>query len=466
MKKILAGFRSRPSRRSRRVCGQRGFTLIELAIVMAVVGLVLGASLMPLRALDENRQLRAETSRMETVRDAVLGYALRHRTREFEGACRTVSYPDSADLPRTISPGRPYLPCPDVDGDGFEDRVPADKFIQGVETEPMMAVPIQVTVAGGELGFYGECLASRGTIPWRTLGVPPADGWGNRYTYFADPLFSNAVFGFDDQTIADIYDRRLPDDPPRSPVNFDTGIAGPGGEAATDRRCPAVICLGGGVDLDDPPNGVDPDTEPDEANACTEHLNAAATDPLLRCAWRADRIPALILKSGAIAESEISDGKTIPQGGIRDGVPFVIVSHGPNGRGAVNHWATLGAPANPTGDLGPVCNRGQFSSTSSGEADLLPPDNYPDDNHEAMNAARLAPGNESARRCPPLRGLANRADATGTELLPSVFVWEPPGGGYAARKFDDLLSWMTREELSLAMGGGIPESPPPVCAGI
>ena len=457
MKKILAGFRSRPSRR---VCGQRGFTLIELAIVMAVVGLVLGASLMPLRALDENRQLRAENSRMETVRDAVLGYALRHRTREFEGACRTVSYPD-ADTPGPdrIRPGRPYLPCPDVDGDGFEDRVPAGKFIQGVETEPMMAVPIQVTVAGGELGFYGECLASRGTIPWRTLGVPPADGWGNRYTYFADPLFSNAVFGFDDQTIADIYDRRLPDDPPRSPVTFDTGIAGPGGEAATDRRCPAVICLGGGVDLDDPPNGVDPDTEPDEANACTEHRrDDDPANPLLRCAWRADRIPALILKAGAIAESAIQDdGIEFPQGGILDGVPFVIVSHGPNGRGAVNHWATLDSPADPNGVQGPVCNRGQFSSTSSGEADLLPPDNYPDDNHEAMNATRLAPGNDSARRCPPLRGLANGADATGTELLPSVFVWEPPGGGYAVRKFDDLLSWMTREELSLATVTPLPD---------
>ena len=463
MKKILAGFRSRRSRPSRRVCGQRGFTLIELAIVMAVVGLVLGASLMPLRALDENRQLRAETSRMETVRDAVLGYALRHRTRE-----RMVAYEGEDILspgPSGILPGRPYLPCPDVDGDGFEDRVPDANFIQGIEAAPTELVKIQVTVVNERPGaaerIYGGCRASRGTIPWRTLGVPPADGWGNRHTYFADPLFSNAVFGFDAKTIADIYDRRISGCPLRSPVPFPTGL----GEA-TDRQCPAVICLGGGVDLDDPPNGVDPDTEPDEANACTEHLNAAATDPLFRCAWRADRIPALILKAGAIAESAIQDdGIEFPQGGILDGVPFVIVSHGPNGRGAVNHWATLGAPANPTGDLGPVCNRGQFSSTSSGEADLLPPDNYPDDNHEAMNAARLAPGNESARRCPPLRGLANRADATGAELLPSVFVWEPPGGGYAARKFDDLLSWMTREELSLAMGGGIPESPSPVCAG-
>ena len=45
------------------------------------------------------------------------------------------------------------------------------------------------------------------------FGGSPTDGWGNRHTYFADPLFSNAIFGFDRQTIADIYDQRIPSIP-------------------------------------------------------------------------------------------------------------------------------------------------------------------------------------------------------------------------------------------------------------
>ena len=36
----------------------------------------------------------------------------------------------------------------------------------------------------------------------------------------------------------------------------------------------------------------------------------------------------------------------------------------------------------------------------------------------------------------------------------SFFVWEPPG-----EEFDDLLLWMTREELSVAVPGNIPPLP-------
>ena len=437
--------------------GQRGFTLIELAIVMAVVGLVLGASLAPLRALDESRQAREESRRMETVRAAVVGYALRNKTRE-----RIVSFAgDVASSGRIQIPaGRPYLPCPDVDGDGFEDRIPADKFVQGVEAEPMMEVTIQVTVTGGRPGtaalIYGGCRTSRGTIPWRTLGVPPADGWGNRRTYFADPVFASAVFGFDGKTVADIYDRRLPfcpglPPPLRSPVAFATGLDA---TPPMDGRCPAVVCSGGRTNT------------PADLNACAQHMAA----PPARCAWHPDRVPNVVLKAGAMADEAIRGDFAFPPGGILDGVPFVIVSHGPNGRGAVNHWATLGRPTNLTGTPGPVCNRGQLTSTSAGADDILARQgrgDYWKDNHEAMNATRLAPGNSAvARRCAPFRALLSATDADGLELSPSVFVWEPPGGDYAARQFDDTLAWMTREELSLAMGGRIPASPPMVCAQI
>ena len=206
---------------------------------MAVIGLLLGASAMTSRMLEERRQLKDELARMERVSDAVVGYALRNRTRE-----RVIKFV-TRELPHAewafhLPAGRPYLPCPDWDGDGYEDRWPggANGFVQGMEIKPDLTVTATIGVirrpftrspltwialqeAGtwvplnefGEWGEwlpYGECRVAKGAVPWRTLGVEPSDGWGNRHTYFADPVFSNAIFGFDRQTIADGYD------PPRS----------------------------------------------------------------------------------------------------------------------------------------------------------------------------------------------------------------------------------------------------------
>ena len=109
---------------------RRGATLVEMAIVLAVVGIMLGGAVVPFRVLDETRQREAEQARLQRAVDAVAGYAIRHRTRK-----RTVVFEGNliSGNPVEIAAGRPYLPCPDVDGDGFEDRMPegAEGFMQG-----------------------------------------------------------------------------------------------------------------------------------------------------------------------------------------------------------------------------------------------------------------------------------------------------------------------------------------------
>ena len=97
----------------------RGYTLIEIAGVMVVLGLLLGASLLPLNRQLRESEYRQERVNMERLRDAVLGYALRHRT---PGVGITMV----DDVRGTTQPGfyasRPYLPCVDLDNDGIEDR--------------------------------------------------------------------------------------------------------------------------------------------------------------------------------------------------------------------------------------------------------------------------------------------------------------------------------------------------------
>ena len=454
--------------RSRR----RGFTLVEIAIAMVVIGLLLGASAWMSRALDERRQLQREMQRLEIVRDAIVGYAIRNRTRE--RILKVVPwFGPKGNWEFRLPAGRPYLPCPDWDGDGYEDRMPPWSFPQGVEVNPDLAV----TVTIGELappqnghltwtqnsgGFpvahpYGECRVSRGTVPWRTLGVDPSDGWGNRHTYFADPVFSNAIFGFDRQTVADIYDPRVPSAPgygpslrhykrvfnellllsalPAPPI-----INRPEAEGET-RNCPAAICVG------------DSACEPGQNSGFTRHRDAR------RCAWRlsADSENPTIFKGGLVTAEDIPGRKYYPAGSVMDGLPFVLASHGPNGRYAVNHWATLhNRTRGFRGFSFPICNLAwqTYDDVAIGAPNIPAEDRI--QHLETANASRHTAGDESSpRSCALLAG-----EFSGNRFLynPASFVWQPPGIGDAS-DLDDLLVWGTRGELTRSIRGNIPRLP-------
>ncbi len=104
-----------------------GFTLVELAIVVAVVGFLLGAFLVPLRAQIEATRVRETERTLGEIRDALIGYAMT----------------------------RGALPCPDVVSDGIDGAAPAT--------------------------CTGTALA--GVLPFQTLGVPRADAWGRYFEY-------------------------------------------------------------------------------------------------------------------------------------------------------------------------------------------------------------------------------------------------------------------------------------------
>ena len=139
---------------------------------------------------------------------------------------------------------------------------------------------------------------------------------------------------------------------------------------------------------------------------------------------------------------------------MTDGLPFVLVSHGPNGNYAVNHWATLRNPRDEDGNLTPVCNW-RVSENSN----IVSPDNR-GRIHEAVNGSRIAPNHEFnslLSRLPPPTARCPQIGWTNYQVNrfnPSFFVWEPPGD-----EFDDLLLWITREELTTSISGSIPKLP-------
>lgn len=136
---------------------QRGFTLIELAIVLVIMTILIGGLAVPLSAQIQARRIAETKQTLNEAREAIFGYAMAHSASNGTGA--------------------PYLPCPNVNGDGLEG--PRDA---------------------------GRCLNTEGFFPWAALGTAAQDAWGNRLRYAVTEEFANSVTGFQN---ADLGDRQV-----------------------------------------------------------------------------------------------------------------------------------------------------------------------------------------------------------------------------------------------------------------
>lgn len=116
---------------------QKGFTLLELAIVLMIVTILLTGLLGPLSTRVEQQERQRTEGVLEDVKETLYGFA--------------------------IANGR--LPCPDTGGDGNEDL------------------------------NAGACTQVRGDVPWITLGVPQQDPWGTNYAYRVTGVFADNTNG-------------------------------------------------------------------------------------------------------------------------------------------------------------------------------------------------------------------------------------------------------------------------------
>ena len=168
---------------------QRGYNLVEIAIVLTIALMMSSWLVTNYYRLQQDERIRETKVAIENIKEAIADYADAHRSQSFLIANSLV--PDADKIYWRVPDGRPYLPCPDITGDGLEDR------------QPVAAVTLSVAITYWDIQPYtAECASYKGFVPWRTLNTPPADPWGNFYTYRVDPDFAYSLLGFDEETVS------------------------------------------------------------------------------------------------------------------------------------------------------------------------------------------------------------------------------------------------------------------------
>lgn len=152
-----------PHHKMKKINHSYGFTLIELAVVLFILGLLLSSFLTPLATSLEQRD-REETSKMlEEIRESLLGYALVHG----------------------------HLPCPDCSAAGGNCAGGAT-VNDGIEDGENGG-----TGVSPRAGNFNACAVVEGNLPWVTLDVSEIDAWGNRFIYRVTDDYADDVDGTD-----------------------------------------------------------------------------------------------------------------------------------------------------------------------------------------------------------------------------------------------------------------------------
>jgi prepilin-type N-terminal cleavage/methylation domain-containing protein len=147
----------------------KGFSLVELAVALAIIALLLAGALIPLSTQIDVRN-SADTQRsMESIREAIIGFAQAN--------------------------GR--LPCP-ADG----------------------SLAAGAAGAGTEQFTAPSCTALMGVVAWATLGLPETDAWGRRFSYRVSPAFADSIENPPGTPLATWNTRATAYTPPAPPPTF------------------------------------------------------------------------------------------------------------------------------------------------------------------------------------------------------------------------------------------------------
>lgn len=207
----------------RRIGRAGGFSLIELAVVLVIVGLLVGGGIAALDATMTQSRRSQQDGQLAEVREALYGFA--------------------------VAEGR--LPCPDASypPDGGED------------------------VDGSD-----DCIVDQGALPWQQLGLGRRNPWGDPLRYQVEPDFADpppdpdgSSFDLDDDAtilVEDGDDNNIVTDTPALVVSY----GGQGRQVWTDG---AFVCPGDGVV---PANGFSAD-ETANCDGDDDFVDAGYRDP-------------------------------------------------------------------------------------------------------------------------------------------------------------------------------------------
>jgi prepilin-type N-terminal cleavage/methylation domain-containing protein len=129
----------------------RGFTLVEVAMVLFIIGLLLGGLLVPFAASVEHKNRANTEKNLQEIKDALYGFA--------------------------VVNGR--LPCPDCE-------ISSASCTGGTPDDGREDLNL----------ITNNCSIPVGNLPWATLNVPQLDAWGYVFTYRVTAAFSRSVTAY------------------------------------------------------------------------------------------------------------------------------------------------------------------------------------------------------------------------------------------------------------------------------